>query len=95
MKIRGQLSFCILFGLFFFNLSICQSFFAWAQEPPAIDGLRQEMIPGETQELSITNYKSTNQYTWRIANGQGLLSANTGKRVLYTAPSSNPSCKNS
>nr|MDJ0915388.1 DUF6531 domain-containing protein [Desulfobacterales bacterium] len=83
-----------LAGLLFFGLSIFHPVFGWSQETPCIAGGMIEMTLSQSQELSITNYKSTHQYTWKIDNGIGQLSATTGKRVTYTTPNAAPGCNN-
>jgi len=61
-------------------------------EPPII-ACKTKMTCGETQVLSIMNYRTGNTYTWSISGG-GSLSTTTGERVIYTAPDSNPNCQN-
>jgi len=66
---------------------------ALSSEPPIISGNTQ-MVAGEQQVLSITNYQTGTPYTWEILSGGGTLSNDTGEHVTYTAPDSNPDCKN-
>jgi len=67
--------------------------FAIAAEAPIINGNTQ-MSPGASQVQSIMNYQTGNTYTWRIQGGGGSLSSDTGERVTYTAPATNPDCAN-
>jgi RHS repeat-associated protein len=52
----------------------------------------KQMNTGSQQALSLMNYLTGRDYTWTIENGEGTLSADTGERVVYTAPDSNPNC---
>lgn len=52
----------------------------------------KQMSTGSQQTLSLMNYLTGRSYTWSIENGEGSLSADTGERVVYTAPDSNPIC---
>jgi len=52
----------------------------------------KQMSAGSQQSLSLMNYLTGRSYTWTIENGEGTLSADTGERVVYTAPDSNPNC---
>jgi len=52
----------------------------------------KQMSTGSQQTLSLMNYLTGRSYTWSIVNGEGTLSADTGERVVYTAPDSNPNC---
>jgi len=52
----------------------------------------KQMNAGSQQTLSLMNYLTGRGYTWTIEDGEGTLSADTGERVVYTAPDSNPNC---
>ena len=58
---------------------------------PIVNANRQ-MSTGSQQTLSLMNYLTGRGYTWTIESGEGTLSADTGERIVYTAPDSNSNC---
>lgn len=52
-----------------------------------------EMACGEDQTLIVENPVDGCAYGWEVASGGGSLSSGTGLSVVYTAPSTNPSCE--
>ena len=51
------------------------------------------MSVDENQTLTVENPVDGCVYSWKITNGGGNLSSNTGLSIVYTAPSSNPICE--
>ena len=64
-----------------------------ALEAPIVNGKGQMSGSGQ-QSLSLMNYLTGHTYTWLIESGGGTLSSDTGERVEYTAPDSNPNGEN-
>lgn len=62
-------------------------------EEPIINGLRS-METGKSQVLSLMNYRTGEVYEWGIVKGVGMLSASSGEKVLFTAPSEDVQCDN-
>jgi len=62
-----------------------------ASEPLMING-KSQMLSGETQSLSLMNYRTGLDYTWTLEGGSGTLSPDGGEKVSYTAPDSNADC---